>query len=255
MQIKSPTKIVAFVDVLGFKELISKKDVESIEKYFTYVGEQLKIGFKSYEIDFFLISDALVIYSKYDEAHLVALIDKIAHLQARLLTIKILVRGSISFGDLYVDKSKNIIVGQGLVNAYLLEQRAYYPRVILDREFLKESTFRTILRNSPTKCLLNLSEFDSKGTGFMYVDYAQVVSKFKQFQQNNRLNIICDFIEENIYSNQFFEKYNWVLKELLNALHTSSEQLEKKIPKARHVRIAKKQLRLQTEALQRLQKL
>lgn len=61
MELKSnlKDKYVAYLDVLGFKELVYNKKIESLETYFTTVRESLKIiGTANQNIESLLISDS-----------------------------------------------------------------------------------------------------------------------------------------------------------------------------------------------------
>jgi hypothetical protein len=253
MDINFNNKIVAFIDVLGFKNLIDNSEVIRLQKYFEFVAEELQAYFNNNDIDYLLISDSIVIYTDYSEKHFIKLIYALGIIQARLLCSKILIRGSISQGLLFVQKSKNIIVGQGLINAYLLEKNANYPRIIIDRSFFKEGKFKKIVNTTGNKIWINLLEYESLKSGYAYIDYVHILSRYKQFLQNNRLDEVCNFIEENIYSNIYYEKYNWILKHLIIALTNSLDYLEQVIiPKAKDKKRERKKLRIGLDVLQKL---
>jgi len=256
VQIDFKNKIVAFIDVLGFKNLLDKGEVSKLKRYIEFVAEEINVSYDGYNIDYLLISDTIVIYTDYDERHFANIIRTVSMLQARLLTYKILLRGSITSGKLYTQKSKNIIVGQGLINAYLLEQKAIFPRVIIDREFLKHPDYKKILFKISNEKWINSSEYTTSLSGFIYVNYLLTLVTFRQFYLNNRLNEVYILLKENIYSNIHFEKYNWLRTEFDKALSLRIKILEKKItePQGEKKR-QKKDQRLLFEILDQLKSL
>ena len=137
MKINYQNKIVAFLDVLGFKNLIYSDSTKSINSYYDFVLSNFDKAVKEKSIDYLLISDSIVIYSKQNVKDFEILLKTINVPQAGLLAKGILLWGAISYGQLYVNKSKNVIVGTGLINAYKLELKAKYPRVIIDRSIVK----------------------------------------------------------------------------------------------------------------------
>ena len=146
MEINFTNKIVAFIDVLGFKNLVLSKDVTLLETYFEYVTTELQKYIEENNFEYLLISDSIIVYCNYNTSFFINLIQIISMIQAKLLCSRIIIRGGISFGNLFVDKEENIIVGEALVNAYSLENEAKFPRVIIDRRFLKDDLFRKSIR-------------------------------------------------------------------------------------------------------------
>jgi Neuraminidase (sialidase) len=153
---------VAFLDVLGFKQLVySKKqeDKEKIELYLKTVSEVLN-GFKRIPskkiIGSIVISDSIILTVPFGDNkteqifNLRQLCIAILSLQRKLLVRDIWIRGAISYGDTYFDNVNNQIVGSAYVDAYLLEEKmAKYPRVILDNRIIKE------LNCHNASCLIN----------------------------------------------------------------------------------------------------
>jgi hypothetical protein len=133
MEIKYQDRLVVFIDVLGFKNLVYSTSTELINRYYALLLSSFQAAITKRNFDFLLISDSIVVFCNNDIESLSSLIKTTTILQADLLGKGILVRGAISHGDLFVDKINNIIVGKGLINAYQLEMQAKYPRVIVDR--------------------------------------------------------------------------------------------------------------------------
>ena len=178
-----------------------------------------------------VISDSLVVATEKTKEDLQELVFIIGKIQYELFLKGILIRGGISFGKLYVNKSKNVIVGPGLINAYKLESIAKFPRIIIDRkiipEFFSSSTDFVNFMNSTDKF-----NFDYEGEidgrilfesetmdGKFYINFMRMVVRYGPTYQTRHLEKITAFFQTNIYINEYFEKYNWLVKELLRELH------------------------------------
>lgn len=131
-------KIVAFIDILGFSNLIKSLEDEPDLHELLYSSLETIKSFKTdsesndtvtseYEVSCF--SDSIVISGNIYE--LSGIIWAISWLQLQLLTRGILLRGAITKGKLI--HSNDILYGQGMLKAYELESKvSVYPRVILD---------------------------------------------------------------------------------------------------------------------------
>jgi hypothetical protein len=132
-----PERVVAFVDVLGFADLVKQSDANqlalaSVRNLVTVnkLFEQFVCNFLSFA-DAAWFSDSLVLSMASPENHVIHLIRETGYLCRYLLLQGFLVRGAITTGSLY--HSGRVVVGPALVNAYQLEKTtAVYPRVILD---------------------------------------------------------------------------------------------------------------------------
>ncbi len=167
---------IAFLDLLGFKELVKTQTCEQILKIFDEIKSQYMITcdcdkekkplVDPEEIHFKIMSDSICFYvsSKITNS-LPVLISLCAYFQVRLWRLEhpILVRGGIVKGDIYTND--DIMFGTGLTNAYLLEEKnAKVPRIIITKE-----TADTCISNEPEKLYMQtllLKDFD----GFYCVD-------------------------------------------------------------------------------------
>ncbi len=139
---------VAFLDILGFKELITKRKCDEIYPIFGKLHEKAKsqLNYNGVQIKAFdhirhmILSDSIILFidSTIDDAF-AALIDTCRRLQYSLADRDepILMRGGIAKGDLFYEN--DIIYGDGLTKAYLLESNlAKYPRIVFSGETLNE---------------------------------------------------------------------------------------------------------------------
>ena len=148
---------VAFLDVLGFKELVYGKkaeDKEKLEKYFHHI-EEFIIYLKTtpiksdLDIGYIVISDSIIITVKHCQSNdenikiLRHLCIAIAFLQSLLSVLDIWLRGGISSGETYFDEKNHQIIGKAYIEAYLLEEKLVSnPHVVLDNKIINELGFK-----------------------------------------------------------------------------------------------------------------
>lgn len=134
---------VAFLDILGFKEIVNKKDVEYVKSIFHEISKLRKFVLKSEieEVDDYeimkketiirIMSDSIIIAVPSRHVNSFAFVCMVCmQVQASLLKYNILIRGGIERGHFYCNKE--VMFGVGLTNAYLLENIAKSPRIIVN---------------------------------------------------------------------------------------------------------------------------
>lgn len=234
--------IIAFIDILGFKNLIVNGDAEqNLEKiYKTYLSSLGEIK-DSFVIMKSFSDNILIVYPEISEEALgnsffVALAD----FQTSLFKDGIIVRGAIAVGDIHV--GEDIIFGNGLVEAYKLEsEKAIVPRIILSKGIIElcqkyhgyyakeDSPFaRVLLGDADGNVFLN----------YLHNPYLDGGSAEYIFEVNNFLKIHKEIIEKKLedYSSdiRIFDKYAW-----LGSYHNKFCELEgftAKIPMEKLVR-------------------
>ncbi len=148
---------VAFIDILGFKNLI-KNDIDrvilalrDIELFCKSVYRFPMKSDNTYRRESYLdseelleylpsvtmFSDSIVISQKFDDFFdFSEFVSLISALQFELLSKGILIRGGISIGTLF--HKDRYIFGDGLISAYYLESsKAIYPRIIIDNSLVE----------------------------------------------------------------------------------------------------------------------
>lgn len=162
---------VAFIDILGFKNMVSK-DIDSVVLALRYIEMFCNSFFKfpsretgratfpfeyrpEYNYDYSdnqeesseeemnkptvtMFSDSVVISQPFDSFFDISeFVEFISKIQYTLLTEGILIRGGISTGTLY--HSDKYLFGSAIVSAYNLEdKKAIYPRIIIDERLMQE---------------------------------------------------------------------------------------------------------------------
>lgn len=161
-------KFVAFLDVLGFKEIVLNNNHEDLVSIFktnihlnlqiaiasgSYVqaentqGKKVLADFRKIKINSFVISDSIILWTNSATVlEFVYLIQTLQIFLAGTLVGGIPLRGGVSVGNLSVigvEYSNDFIVnhktiiGEGLVNAYKLEGLSDWSGCIIDEKVIK----------------------------------------------------------------------------------------------------------------------
>ncbi|MBD5508073.1 MAG: hypothetical protein HDR05_08510 [Lachnospiraceae bacterium] len=147
---------VAFLDMLGFKNLINDSSCDEIAGIFAkfsnskplkeeYLGDRNIISDNTADaLKVKVMSDSICFYIDVNITNaLLCIILSCIYFQYELYqnNIPIFLRGAIVRGHLYANK--DIIFGPGLTQAYLLEENnTKYPRIILTNETLQSVKIR-----------------------------------------------------------------------------------------------------------------
>ena len=213
-------KFVAFLDVLGFKELVSRNNLQGLDSYFSKLTDVLySISAKSEKIDSIIISDSIILMAPKGLRGFKELVRAIQMIQSQLLWRKIILRGAVSYGPVYFNEEKNIIVGKGYVRAYLLEQEASFPRVIIDPAIIslfetdKEGFLKhvngTLDFNYEKRLIYKPGRNSKLPHDAIFVDYANQI--IKEHEIKGSISTLYTTIRENLYSEQkLFGKYTWL---------------------------------------------
>lgn len=233
---------VAFLDVLGFKNLVfskKKTDKTKLDQYFGVVNSAIeylsRIPSKK-NIGSIIISDS-VIFSVPHGQDIDDNMNRLRHLcvavgivQQYLGLKDIWLRGAISSGDTYFDSTKSQIVGPAYINSYLLEQNtAIWPRVVIDSKIIEELKFQSASQfidaiNQSDNGGLNFSNWgstilfnwrypDGKPVTLIDQDVALFIDYLSPVAEENGRNLIkvIKNIENNLYkSTVTYKKFRWV---------------------------------------------
>ncbi len=142
---------IAFLDLLGFKEIVKNKECSEILGILKEVKKRYNFENVTDEnnpfplvpddkINYRIMSDSICIYIRDDIKYaLPVLIILCTHFQERMLKFDtpILVRGAIFRGELYAENE--IFFGKGLSETYLLEENiAQFPRIIIPMNIIDD---------------------------------------------------------------------------------------------------------------------
>lgn len=213
-------KYVAFLDVLGFKELVSRRRVDTLETYFTTISETLTvIRNDKKNIKSLLVSDSIILVSPDTTEDFKTLLRAIQTIQARLSLKNIWIRGAISFGEIYYNEISNIIVGKGLINSYLLEREAKYPRVIVDTAIIpkiaenRQTFYETVnpsykdFETDKLKLIHSWHKYIPEDSFFVAYGHRIILDAVR----DRNLYSIHSLVLKNLYADQRnYDKYLWV---------------------------------------------
>ena len=186
--------IVTFFDILGFCSMVRASEVESylVEKIVRSLhilsteGHTSRPFFVSYSEHestkppqavkpiFMCFSDSIArvvpVRDLFETGFAVIReVETLASVQRKLLQEGLLIRGSITFGDIYIDEKSDILFGPAFLRAQDLERKVQYPRIMLDPDLLAQfetsSSIMFLYRDSKVLC---------KEENDYYVDYLGV---------------------------------------------------------------------------------
>jgi hypothetical protein len=244
-------RIVAFIDILGFKELVNQSisidstddshKIDELNKVLISARRILDIDdpekglYTSRMVTQF--SDSMVLSYRVDEeSSLFNILINILHLVINLLADRILCRGGISYGKIiHTDK---VIFGPALISAYDTESKAaLYPRIIIDTTIIKKAIEYRVWGHTAEDEQNYISEIVSEDTDQMYyVDYfLKAESEFDNLENDmpDHIKNLQEIIDRGILSEKpdLRVKYGWLANKYNSLLN------EKKNPD--HIRAMK----------------
>jgi hypothetical protein len=187
---KYENRIVAYIDILGFRALLDEtvakdgtddqKRIDEVIRAYTSIREIWDLDEKSAALSastynskkVTIFSDSIVVSFMAEEpSEVFFTLLEIKWLIMRLLNHKILCRGAVALGKLI--HQDEYIFGPALVEAYTLESKvALYPRVILDRNIIDTATaFNSLHHTSRQEREYVESLLEKDSDGMYYIDY------------------------------------------------------------------------------------
>ena len=253
--IEFENRLIAFIDILGFKEIIKKADKDPEQVSWIYdVMEFIKTWEKpeGWQTDFVEIeesaqykgvekfdirdsvecttfSDSILVSVKVSPEKLneaaSTLISNLAYIGSILIQSEIFWRGGMTYGNLIHTKN-GIAIGQGLIDAYKLEcSGANFPRIVLTKKLLDQSHYP--VNSKPDRYPFHQYLYRHKDglVGFHQLTYFEVVQDYVDGNNNAFIKslkrakwAIINGLDEHFESAPTFEKYHW-LKDRYNELY------------------------------------
>lgn len=216
-------KVVAFVDILGFRnktkdfQSIAKKSVHTaLEEIHNYVNPlKTTENFSTKNNRHYVFSDSSLFSCPLDNTH--NLIHLLAELQFRSAKNGFFMRGGVTYNKIF-DKN-NFFYGEGLNKAYELESTtASYPRIIFDAAFPFDK--------------IDTTELECDFDGCYYINFLkkpphlqQPKSKkdiYSKENYNKIRNFIIDEIRQNKNKTYILAKYFWLAKYFNESVNTNN---------------------------------
>jgi len=197
MRYRYKEKFIAFIDILGFKNLINNSSEEIIERIVETIEKSLdeyrdrfipnpsipntdSMGYKVLDIDpkYYLMSDSIILTMDDAENNLFRFLLGIITIQKSFIESNIFVRGAVVKGDIFESKGSeeisNIVFGPGGIEAIQMESRnSIYPRIVVSEsvlESLKEKYLRPRVNSDIGRELFRLIILKDNN-GISFIDY------------------------------------------------------------------------------------
>lgn len=151
--VKYREAIVTFIDILGFKNMLSNFDANGIYDVLNQfhlqhnknsLSNHTTAYKKNYETEVYAFSDSVVRikYTDYEDMWLNTATDEVitlAVMQFELLKRGILIRGGCTKGMIFSDAPSKILFGPALAEAYKIESElSVYPRIVVSESVLTD---------------------------------------------------------------------------------------------------------------------
>ncbi len=186
--IESTIRYVAFMDVMGFKDMVARKphDVigKKLQKLLMFISDRI---YDKGSIFSSIFSDSIYFLTSDDkQTTLKALIEVLSEVMKYALSVGLPMKGSIAMGEVSVDFDKNLTFGQPLIDAYLIEESIVLYGVVIHNSvesIVRKKTFQDYVMD--TKIPLKT------GTASHYILrwWRNDVKKSKQLVRDIRLSV------------------------------------------------------------------
>lgn len=132
-------RFVAFIDIMGFKNLVSTMSHSDLYNIMRTIDEAKTINERIYDlkeksslVKSTMYSDSIMLYSKdKSTGSFESLIAAVSGLTNDLFINKIPHKGAIAYGTMTLDSKRSIYFGQPLIDAYLLQEELHFYGIIL----------------------------------------------------------------------------------------------------------------------------
>jgi hypothetical protein len=252
-ELKYERRIVAFIDILGFKEIVkqSEHDTTKIEllysvldflkgwetsdkwdlKFVEIEEDAQKKGVKNFDIrgktNTTSFSDSIVVSVKVSDnvnEMVSTLIVNLAYIGAILIEKGILFRGGLTIGNI-IHNDNGTVFGQALIDAYQLETKsAKYPRIVLSDKLIRDLNYPIETKRDRYPYHQYIDRFEDGCIGFHQMIYYQVIESWAEMTSEkltsslaNVRKTIIDGLDNSFENPDVFEKYKW-LKDQYNSL-------------------------------------
>ena len=143
-------RFVAFIDIMGFKDLVARNSHEEIYSKLEYLNEKKRITVENLhklvnnEAFVTMFSDSICFFSRNDSPKSLKYILTSTSLFFAQSISSLPMKGAIALGKISVDKNRQIFFGQPIIDAYLLQEEVNYYGVVFHNtvdKYIKEKNF------------------------------------------------------------------------------------------------------------------
>lgn len=249
-KIEYQNSIVAFIDILGFKDIVKKseRNPRQLQTIYQALGflkkrelpEKWNLQLVEIEEDFqkrdvydfdisnriqsSAFSDSIVVSVIINDNNvnesLSTLIANLSFVGSKLIMDGIVIRGGLTIGKI-IHTENGIIFGQGLIDAYKLEIRAAkFPRIILSDKLINKLNYPLENKKDRFPYHQYLKRFSDGCVGFHQLIYFQVLQSRKKMSKTRLFSslkkakkTIIDGLDSSFEFPDVHEKYQWLREE------------------------------------------
>lgn len=203
MAIEFKQHFVAFLDVLGFKEMVghdlSNDKTEYLRKLYKCHQSAARIFHDDPDCEITQFSDSIVISKPYDATEFAGFVAHVADYQRLLLDEELLCRGGIAVNKHY--SAGSFIFSAGLIDAYGVESlMARYPRVVISPDVME-----LIYPEKTVKPAFLVEEDD----GLWFIDYLGLTARKRPATLRSAVGNIVSILGKSKNSS-VREKAHWL---------------------------------------------
>lgn len=257
------TGIVAFIDILGFKEIVkrserSPKQLRTIYESLEFLKKRelpdkwnlqlveieedaQKRGMPAFDISNRTFSSAfsdsivvsVIVNDNNIHGSLSTLLANLSFVGSKLIIDGILIRGGITIGKI-IHTPTGIVFGQGLIDAYHLESRAAkYPRIILSDNLISRLNYPLETKKNRFPYHQYLKRFSDGCVGLHQLIYFQVLQSWEKMSKkrletslNKAKKTIIEGLDSSFEFPDVHEKYQWLMKEYNDLIILDAKKAE-----------------------------
>ena len=211
-----PDKLVAFLDILGFRKLIWQHKSEAL-KSINFIDERiqyiLNVLHENHGKTFStkLFSDCICLSCEYTFENLFYILYELALIQLYFSFEGIFLKGALSKGNHF--ENDRMIFSKGPMKAYELERDAIYPRIIIDKNLIDQikddnnSYYPTYIGFKKQDLLIQCpdGQFAVDYLNLLYEEGIEQIDGLKNHKRSILMNV-----EQNHGNINVIEKYRWL---------------------------------------------
>lgn len=263
--LKYEKRIIAFIDILGFRELIkdSEKNPATLEKIYEVINyfknwekpeswnlktieieeDAQKKGLANFDLSnkstCTCFSDSIIVSIKISDgdinAILSTLIANISYIGSYIIQKGILFRGAITIGNI-IHQDNGIILGQGFIDAYNLESKlATFPRIVVSDKLISELNYPLEAKRNRYPYHQYLTRDKDGCIGFNQLKYFEVVQSWTEMKEDilkdaldKTRKVIIEGLDYSFELPSVHSKYQW-LKNEYNSLIILTDNIKQPI--------------------------
>lgn len=120
---KTSERFIAYFDIMGFKVMMKSDKLEDISKKFSDLIKANTYHNRRSRIDYYIYSDLIVVLTQDGtQDSLKQLLEASVKITNEIMDLNWGMSGSIAKGKVFYDRDKHIILGQPVVDAYLMQE-------------------------------------------------------------------------------------------------------------------------------------